>query len=525
MKKILSFLITALLLLTALAPMAAYADTTGATYFETDDVKDLKHKIGKNPIIQSALASTADSLGYCWCGGTRQGIVGKDFDVWLDGDDVHIKAHYDKNDPHAAGVDGDKMLEIVLSDFRYDISPSAVQLDMENKKIQKLDEVNSNSVELINRDNDKEATVENWMAYTKSATLSNEVNGSITNGMREQTDVKAEFKIDNVLTIGGQQSFEFSTSETHGWVNSTQTATSTTHTARASAAVSPVSKRVATAVQTISEATIPYKIDSGIVYKVTFNGYLRDSGNAKKDHPGGRVEFNYTFGDEKTDAFTAIYNGYRYGDSTWDWNWAKQNTEGFENLMNNIYSAGVKDHNFARVVLRGQFKVKGDSDTKVDIGPNLPINGGSPTTIQSGKYYKVINRRSGKVLDIFEGSKDEGAAVVQWDDSDVPNQQWLVTYGSAGFFNLRNRNSDMYLGIDNSSDDEGAAIVQLPYRKGASNQYWKAEALGGKYYKIVSLASGKVLAVRDKSTDNGTTIVQQGYNGEDNQQWEFVEVK
>ncbi len=57
----------------------------------------------------------------------------------------------------------------------------------------------------------------------------------------------------------------------------------------------------------------PYSCGTGIVFNATFKGYLRDSGNARWSHPGGRPYFEYSFGDNDNDCYTAVYYEDRYG--------------------------------------------------------------------------------------------------------------------------------------------------------------------------------------------------------------------
>ena len=42
----------------------------------------------------------------------------------------------------------------------------------------------------------------------------------------------------------------------------------------------------------------------------------------------------------------------------------------------------------------------------------------------SGGYYKLVNRNSGKVLDVVNNSVADGTIVDQWTDNGGANQQW-----------------------------------------------------------------------------------------------------
>ncbi|MER6959899.1 RICIN domain-containing protein [Streptomyces sp. NPDC000618] len=44
----------------------------------------------------------------------------------------------------------------------------------------------------------------------------------------------------------------------------------------------------------------------------------------------------------------------------------------------------------------------------------------------AGGYYTIVNRNSGKVLDVANRSSAGGAGVLQWTDRGSTNQQWVL---------------------------------------------------------------------------------------------------
>ncbi|HEX8626937.1 MAG TPA: RICIN domain-containing protein [Catenuloplanes sp.] len=46
--------------------------------------------------------------------------------------------------------------------------------------------------------------------------------------------------------------------------------------------------------------------------------------------------------------------------------------------------------------------------------------------VSAGGYRKLINRNSGKALDVTGGATADGAAVIQWTDNGGPHQQWTL---------------------------------------------------------------------------------------------------
>ena len=89
---------------------------------------------------------------------------------------------------------------------------------------------------------------------------------------------------------------------------------------------------------------------------------------------------------------------------------------------------------------------------------------------KDGDFYKVVNRKSGKVLDVNENSKDEGGEIIQWDDKaeDNANQRWAWVGEGA---ERRLKSKDSGLVIEASAED--GKVVQKTLDEGAKAQLWK----------------------------------------------------
>ena len=94
---------------------------------------------------------------------------------------------------------------------------------------------------------------------------------------------------------------------------------------------------------------------------------------------------------------------------------------------------------------------------------------------------------------------------------------------SGGYYEIVNRNSGKVLDVSGNSTTDGAAILQWTWHSG-TNQEWSLVAVGGGYYKLVNRNSGKVLDVANNSTADGAIIDQWTDNGGTNQQWTFLAV-
>lgn len=137
-----------------------------------------------------------------------------------------------------------------------------------------------------------------------------------------------------------------------------------------------------------------------------------------------------------------------------------------------------------------------------------------------GTYYEIVARHSGKCLEVYAGSTDNGAGMVQWDCWGGANQQWHLVGTGDGFLRIIPRPSGKALDVAGGSYDNGAGIIQWDYFSGA-NQQWQLIDVGGGYYRIVARHSGKALDVAGGSYDNGAGIIQWDYVGGANQQWQL----
>jgi Ricin-type beta-trefoil lectin domain-like len=88
---------------------------------------------------------------------------------------------------------------------------------------------------------------------------------------------------------------------------------------------------------------------------------------------------------------------------------------------------------------------------------------------KDGDHYKVVNRKSGKVLDVFEESTDEGTPIIIWDDKAEgnDNQRWSWE-GEGQTRRLKSKSSGLVLDVDG----EGK-VVQRKADDKAKGQLWR----------------------------------------------------
>lgn len=154
--------------------------------------------------------------------------------------------------------------------------------------------------------------------------------------------------------------------------------------------------------------------------------------------------------------------------------------------------------------------------------PNTVYYGDVDLGFSEGPYYKLINRKSGKALDVNGQELKDGGTVIQYADNGGANQLWHLADAGNGYKTLINKNSGRALSIWQTATTDGANAVQW-VENGKDDQKWQLVQVGS-YYKIVNLNSGKLLCVLGSSTQDGAQVVQWSDTGTLDQQWELVQV-
>ncbi|GAB3364207.1 non-reducing end alpha-L-arabinofuranosidase family hydrolase [Micromonospora halotolerans] len=135
----------------------------------------------------------------------------------------------------------------------------------------------------------------------------------------------------------------------------------------------------------------------------------------------------------------------------------------------------------------------------------------------------LVNRNSGKALDVYNLATNDGARIVQWSRNNGNQQQWQFVDSGGGYYRLRSRLSGKVLDVYNWSTANGANVVQWTDGNQANQQFRLADSDSG-YVRLINRNSNKVVEVQGASTADGGSIVQyDDWNGA-NQQWQLVRV-
>nr|WP_254879059.1 RICIN domain-containing protein [Streptomyces sp. NA04227] len=137
--------------------------------------------------------------------------------------------------------------------------------------------------------------------------------------------------------------------------------------------------------------------------------------------------------------------------------------------------------------------------------------------------FQLLNRKSGRAIDVPNASTAQGTGLIQYTPSSAVNQRFRFIPVGEGLYEIWTTHGGTQLVWDVSGGDsaEGAKIVQWA-PKHTSNQQWRIADAGDGYVTITCARSGKALGVTGDATNNGATLEQQTPNWGQGQQWRRI---
>ncbi|WEH19663.1 non-reducing end alpha-L-arabinofuranosidase family hydrolase [Streptomyces sp. VNUA24] len=144
-------------------------------------------------------------------------------------------------------------------------------------------------------------------------------------------------------------------------------------------------------------------------------------------------------------------------------------------------------------------------------------------TVDPNASYVLVNRNSGKALDVHNRATEDGARITQWTRNDQAQQQWQFVDSGGGYYRVKSRHSGKVLDVHNLSTANGGSIVQWADLNG-TNQQWRLADSSDGHVRLIARHSGKALEVQGAGTADNANVVQYDDWGGTNQQWQLVKV-
>ncbi|MBO3087721.1 pectate lyase [Cellulomonas dongxiuzhuiae] len=150
--------------------------------------------------------------------------------------------------------------------------------------------------------------------------------------------------------------------------------------------------------------------------------------------------------------------------------------------------------------------------------------GAAAASVDTTAWYVLVNRQSGKVMDVAGTSTADGAVIQQWPRNDGAWQQWQFVDSGSGYYRLKSRHSGKVLDLWNWSTADRGEFRQFSDLNATNQQFKLGDSASGAYVRLVNRHSGKAVTVTDRSTADGATVTQLTDNNQYNQQWQLVKV-
>jgi mannosyl-oligosaccharide alpha-1,2-mannosidase len=132
--------------------------------------------------------------------------------------------------------------------------------------------------------------------------------------------------------------------------------------------------------------------------------------------------------------------------------------------------------------------------------------------------YRLVNRATGRALDVSGASTSDGAAAIAWTVNSGANQHWIAAT-TDGYTRLTSLHSGRVLEVPQSSTANGTGLVQWGHN-GTNTQQWTLQSTGDGYHRLVNRNSGKAADLA--GTGNGAAVVQQSPSTSTTQHWQLV---
>ncbi|HET9653866.1 MAG TPA: RICIN domain-containing protein [Kineosporiaceae bacterium] len=138
--------------------------------------------------------------------------------------------------------------------------------------------------------------------------------------------------------------------------------------------------------------------------------------------------------------------------------------------------------------------------------------------VYTPKAVMLVNRATGKCLDVYNWSTADGGQVLEWACTGGANQRWRIEPLPDGTNRLVNLNSGKPLDVYNCGTADGTAIDQWGWWNNAC-QRWTLTATDSGYVRLVNPNSGKVADLAGCSSADGTAVRLGTWRNTACQQW------
>jgi alpha-L-fucosidase len=254
--------------------------------------------------------------------------------------------------------------------------------------------------------------------------------------------------------------------------------------------------------------TLPHSITldlGGVWSNISTLEYLPKQWNRTNTTDGDITSYTISTSTDGTN-FTVATSGTWAGDrATKVAEWPARNA-GYVRIEVNAGTGG-----YANI---GAVRIGGRTATPALVSSVLPGN---------GTVYRIVNRKSGKVADVYNFGTANGTNIQLWPWLNNTAQKWTFTSTGDGYYKIKNVNSGKLMEVAGLSRVDGGN-VSIWGDDSVPQQHWAVTPTGDGYYYLTNRLSGLSLNVDGGSTADGANINQFTYNRAPEEQWQIIAV-
>jgi GH43 family beta-xylosidase len=160
--------------------------------------------------------------------------------------------------------------------------------------------------------------------------------------------------------------------------------------------------------------------------------------------------------------------------------------------------------------------------TPVRLGTTLDGPAGETAATPTG--YRIVNRNSGKCLEVAGGSTADGANIQQWTCNGGANQRWRLEDLADDTSRLVNVATGKAADVANCGTADGADIRQWTWLNNTCQRFRLVLTSAGGWVRLVNQNSGRVADVANCGTADGADVRQWTWLNNNCQQWSLQPV-
>lgn len=198
--------------------------------------------------------------------------------------------------------------------------------------------------------------------------------------------------------------------------------------------------------------------------------------------------------------------------------------DGTENWIVYHANASTSDGCGNRRTTRAQqftWNADGTPDFGTPVALGVTLSGPAGETAATPTSYRIVNRQSGKCLDVAGGSTADGANVLQWACHNGNNQSWRIEDLGDDTNRLVNVHSGKVLDVNNCGTGDGVNLQQWSWLNNNCQRFRLIVSAAEGWVRLVNASSGKVADVTDCGTADGVNVRQWTWLDNNCQQWQL----